>query len=414
MNNTDYLHEDHEDKERKIIFRDVITDIPSTTYATFGLYRYPAKFIPQAIAYILKNYGKKGMSVFDPFGGYGTTGLVSRIYGMDYELWDLNPIIEILHKIAIMRSFPVDIESLIRSMKTFKSKFIPDWSRMEYWFDEDILSFLHDIWGFYHSLEDQQIKLLLTIPLLRVTRYFSYDDSQRQKLSQSDRSKEKIKKIIAGDAKELFFSMLFKDISKILAGVNEYQKMNPKNVDSVIRGGVDVRTQPLLKEKNILLTSPPYLQSQEYIRYAKLDLFWLGYSESLVQELGKKEIPYAKENPYPVLSKTFEKHLKHLDGENAQILFQRYFWSILGCFTRLQESISDYMFIFVGDSSIRGRAVPIDRIIIEHFSELGWNHEETLVDTIVSRRLFSYRQNPASRLIDQRTSVENMIVLKKV
>lgn len=410
MNNTDYLHED---KERKIIFRDVITDIPSTTYATFGLYRYPAKFIPQAIAYILKNYGKKGMSVFDPFGGYGTTGLVSRIYGMDYELWDLNPIIEILHKIAIMRSFSIDIESLIRSMKTFKSKFIPDWSRMDYWFDEDILSFLHDIWGFYHSLEDQQIKLLLTIPLLRVTRYFSYDDSQRQKLSQSDRSKEKIKKIITGDAKKLFFSMLLKDITKILVGVNEYQKMNPKNVDSVVSGGVDVRTQSLSKERNILLTSPPYLQSQEYIRYAKLDLFWLGYSESLVQELGKKEIPYAKENPYPVLSNTFEKHLKHLDGENAQVVFQRYFWSILGCFTRLQESISDYMFIFVGDSSIRGRAVPIDKIIIEHFSELGWNHEETLVDTIVSRRLFSYKQNPASGLTDQRTSVENMIVFKK-
>ena len=80
-----------ERKEREVSFRKLTNDIPSTTYATFALYRYPAKFIPQVIAYTLRRYARPGMTVFDPFAGYGTVGVVSKIYGLDYELWDLNP-----------------------------------------------------------------------------------------------------------------------------------------------------------------------------------------------------------------------------------------------------------------------------------------------------------------------------------
>jgi DNA modification methylase len=64
-----------------VIFRDLMPEIPSTTYATFGLYKYPAKFIPQVIAYALTNYGRPGMSVIDPFAGYGTVGMVARLCG---------------------------------------------------------------------------------------------------------------------------------------------------------------------------------------------------------------------------------------------------------------------------------------------------------------------------------------------
>ncbi|MDZ4230932.1 MAG: hypothetical protein U1B77_03845, partial [Dehalococcoidales bacterium] len=59
-------------RERPVIFRELTPEIPSTTYATFGLYKYPAKFIPQVITYALTTYGRPGMSVIDPFAGYGT------------------------------------------------------------------------------------------------------------------------------------------------------------------------------------------------------------------------------------------------------------------------------------------------------------------------------------------------------
>ena len=58
-------------KQKSVTFRNLAPDIPSTTHATFGLYKYPAKFIPQVIAYALKTYARPGMRVFGPFAGYG-------------------------------------------------------------------------------------------------------------------------------------------------------------------------------------------------------------------------------------------------------------------------------------------------------------------------------------------------------
>ena len=66
-------------KMSKVCFRELIPEIPATTFGSFGLYRYPAKFIPQVIAYILKTYKKSKLTILDPFAGCGTTGLVSRI-----------------------------------------------------------------------------------------------------------------------------------------------------------------------------------------------------------------------------------------------------------------------------------------------------------------------------------------------
>ncbi len=131
-------------KERDVVFRDLVPEIPSTTYATFGLYKYPAKFIPQVIAYALKAYAQPGMSVFDPFAGYGTVGTVSRVYGHDYELWDLNPLLEHLHPIAVMPIPHIDSASLVEEMRTHGRPFVPDWSSVAYWYPEKFLPLLSE------------------------------------------------------------------------------------------------------------------------------------------------------------------------------------------------------------------------------------------------------------------------------
>lgn len=401
-----------EGKIEKISFRETI-QFPSTTYATFGLYRYPAKFIPHVIAYTLKNYAKPGMKVFDPFGGYGTVGVVSRIYGHDYEMWDLNPILEVLHSVAVMKPAEMGVNGTLEQMASSKKEFLPDWTRMGYWFPKQVLPFLHKVWGYYHSLPGGSTRLLLTIPLLKTTRHFSYDDMQRQKLSRSQKSMMRVESLLSRDWKGKFFGMLEHELNKVIRGVRDYQTLAPKNTKCTVKGGIDVLRENLRHERDILITSPPYLQSQEYIRQAKLDLFWLGHSEEEIKRLSKLEIPYCDVEPCPIYSETFSHCRSAIEEPHIAKLFDRYFWGILGCLTRLQEKISSYLFLFVGHSSTRGRAIPIDRIFVEHFTKLGWRHERTLMDTIVSRRLFSYKVNPASGLKDMRTAVENLVVLRR-
>ena len=399
---------------KQISFRDQIKEIPSTTYGTFGLYGYPAKFIPQIIAYALNEYAGSGMSVFDPFAGYGTTGVVSNVYGHDYELWDLNPLLETFHKVATMEQPKQDIDSLLAGMKGYDHEFIPDWSNLSYWFPEEFLPFLFRVWGFYHSLtDDDEAKLLLTIPLIKTTRIFSYDDIQRQKLSKSPKSKKRVGRLLNGNWQDIFYKKVEEEVYAIIKGVEEHHALSPKPVESAVRGGVDILTMDLAQDRDILITSPPYLQAQEYIRHAKMDLFWLGYSESLIRELSKNEIPYRYVEPCEIKSDIYHEMRGQIEEAHILKIFDSYFFGVLGALTRLQEKISSYLLLFVGPATLRGRPVPIDDIFLEHFTALGWVHEITLVDTIVARRMFFYNNNPATGLKDKRMRTESLVVLRR-
>jgi len=353
------------------------------------------------------------MKVFDPFAGYGTVGVVSRIYGYDYELWDLNPLLETLHSVATLEPEEVEVEELVNQIANSHEEFVPDWSNLDYWFLKDFLPLLFKVWGFYHSLDDEYLKLLLTIPLLKTTRYFSNDDMQRQKLSTSPISEKRMVSLLTSDWKTKFFQMVEKEVKRVIKGIEQYSMLSPKQTEAIVKGGVDVLTTNLEEEKDILITSPPYLQSQEYIRQAKMDLFWLDYPEDEVRKLSKLEIPYRHVEPQPVHSETFSSLRSEIEESHMRRVFDRYFWGVLGALTRLQEKVSSYLFLFVGQTSMRGRPVPLDRIFTEHFVELGWVHEATLIDTIVARRMFSYRVNPATKLKDNRTPVEKLVILRR-
>jgi hypothetical protein len=401
-----------DDKIRAVRFRDLV-NLPSTTYGTFGLYQYPAKFIPHVVAYVIENYAKPRMSIFDPFAGCGTVGLVSKIFGYDYELWDLNPLLETLHTIAILRPQKLDFKDLLKRMKKSKEHFIPDWSNFEYWFPQEVIPFLCNIWGFYHSMTHKYTKLILTIPLLKVSRYFSYDDMGRMKLSKSPKSIQRVHEILESNWKNRFFKMLLSELHRVGNGVKEYQQLSPKDTNSVIRAGVDSMTLDLETNRDILLTSPPYLQSQEYIRHAKMDLYWLGTSEDVIKELQKFEIPYRDVEEVQIYSNTYSSIRKTIKEEHIKRIYDRYFWAIVSTLNRLQEQIESFIFIFVGRSSLRGNSIPIDKILTEQFRELGWIHEATLIDKIPSRRMFSYGTNPATGIRDKRTSTENLVILKR-
>jgi len=399
--------------EQAVIFRELMPDIPSTTYATFGLYKYPAKFIPQVIAYALTVHSRPGMSVIDPFAGYGTVGTVARLCGNDYELWDLNPLLKYLHSVAIMHPIKINTDALVRQMTMHTKPFIPDWDNITYWYPEQFLPMLCKAWGFYHSLENEELRQIFLIPLIKATRYYSYNDEKRQKLSRSPLAENRVNRLLHQDWQQVFSTMVLRGINQILNKLEEYQMLKPKPVDYTIRAGVDASITDIEGERDILITSPPYLQAQEYIRATKMDLFWLGYLEDYIKELSKKEFPYQDVPKFPVQSSTYFQCLENIKEPHMIQVYERYFSGVLGTLTRLQEHISRKLLLFVGPATIRTIPIPIDRIFVEHFEAIGWTHEVTLVDTIVSRAMFFYRLNPATGQKDRRMSTEHLVILSR-
>lgn len=413
--------ETFEGKVAEVSFRRLSRFVPSTTYGVFGLYRYPAKFIPQVVAYILENYAEQNNTVLDPFAGSGTTGLVARVYGLSYELWDLNPMLEVLHKVSTMAPPKLshsDLENLIKEMSASKHRFLPSWSNISYWFPPEVLRLLERVFGWFHQLDDEEIKLLCTVPLLKVMRLFSFNDPQRQKLSRSPKSMSRVAALMQGNWKQRFFGLIRQEIETVLRKLAEYQALmgrKRKKVNSVTRAGIDALelAQTVHGEWDILITSPPYLQAQEYIRGSKLDLFWLGYTEADVRRLSGLEIPYRHVPPIEIHSPTYHQVHQEIDEQRLRLLFERYFYGVLSILTSLSSSIRLRMFLFVGPASIRGYPIPIDQIFAEHFENIGWEHEATLVDKIVARTLFRSHTNPATGLKDQRMPTEHLVILKR-
>ena len=68
----------------------------------------------------------------------------------------------------------------------------------------------------------------------------------------------------------------------------------------------------------------------------------------------------------------------------------------------MQTSIDD----FIGTR-------PLDEILKEHFESLGWSHEVTLIDTIVSRRLARVEINPVTGLEDEKTPTEHLLIMRR-
>ncbi len=406
------MNKSNSDKKISILFRNTIPEIPSTTFGTFAIYKYPAKFIPQVIAYVLKEYARPGMTIFDPFGGYGTVGVVSRVYGYNYELWDLNPLINTIHDTAIIGKVDLNVSQLLQDIKNSKVEFLPTWSNLAYWFTDEFMPVLAKTWGFVNSLPPET-KAMFLIPLIKTTRYFSYSDEKVHKLYKSKQSKQKVLELLQMDWQAKFYGVLKRQIETLIKKIEQHSHLNPKSVEYRIRSGVDVLETNLEREVNIMVTSPPYLQAQEYIRSTKLELFWLGYNEEYIRELGRKEIPYRKVKEFEIHSETYHRCRAGIMEEHLKELYDRYFYAILTVFSNLSENVTDYMTIFVGPAQIRITAIPIDDIIVEHLQTLGWQHEVTFVDTIVGRSMFQAKINPASGFADSRMKTEHLVVMKR-
>ncbi|MCX7878205.1 MAG: hypothetical protein N2510_06120 [Ignavibacteria bacterium] len=398
-----------------ISFRNEMSNkIPSSTYGGFGIYKYPAKFIPHIVAYVLDKYSKKGMTVLDPFAGYGTVGSVSRIYGVNYELWDLNPLLSVIHNTYIKKSTPITARRIFENICHSRNEhnFVPQWDKLYYWFQEEFVSLLSSVWGYVHRMDSTK-QHIVQIPLIKLTRYFSNSDEKVHKLYISKNSKIKIRNLKNTNWKNLFFSMLEREIFILQNRLKENQNLRPVEVKYKIKSGCDVLGLSPDNDVDILITSPPYLQAQEYIRSTKLELFWLGFDNNYIKELSQKEIPYRNSPDVSISSDLFFFYRSLINEKHLMKIYDNYFNSVIKILSDISVRVNKYMFIFVGPAKIREMKIPIDEIIAEHFVNSGWKHRLTYIDKIVSRSLFKSKKNPASGLKDERMEHEYLLVLER-
>ncbi|MDE0423640.1 MAG: DNA methyltransferase [Candidatus Poribacteria bacterium] len=384
-----------------VSFRELVPEIKDTGYLTHAIFAYPAKFIPQIVRYAITTYTKEGDWIVDPFAGSGTVGVEAYLCKRNTFLLDLNLLLNHIMPLKVYRGKErlreADLFKLLEDMRESKHQFIPHWSSVDYWYPPEILEVLTYYWGFINNTDNSIYCDIIKSALLKAGKRFSYTEDRTPKLARSKRKLKAVEELLKENWRDQLDEMVHSLSLKTLKSLNDFVMSTQQYTSEskvAFKGGVDSSYVTVPWTCDALITSPPYLQAQEYIRSTKMELFWLGHTEEEVRELSRLEIPYRKADRI-VQTETLNKIREMLTREDLRKRLDSYFCHTVNALENAMNQLKPNAAacIFVGNPRIDGITVELWRILAEYFTERGFTFEKVYEDRIQTRKLFGARKN---------------------
>jgi DNA modification methylase len=246
----------------------------NTTAFTHGLHRFPAKYIPQIPRWAIRQFAKRDGLVLDPFMGSGTSlveGLTSvhQTYGTD-----IDPLARLISKAKCTKYDIPHLTSLARKLLNAESGssvkcFLPmeGVKQIDHWFTKP-------------SWRDLS-KLFLSIERLRCAEserdfFFCIFSSILRRVSNADDQTQKT--YVSGTLTKSpppVWETFRKSLAKAMIGVASLEAVRGDRVATILDGSA--LSIPLPDRAiDLVVTSPPYLDSVDYMYNFMLEYFWLG------------------------------------------------------------------------------------------------------------------------------------------
>lgn len=281
-----------------------------------------------------------------------------------------------------------------------------------------------------------ELYLLFLFSFLSISRKYSIADHETHKLT---RSKQKLEKnmidLTSGSVES-------RNLSNFHEFLKDFEETINKNLDGMIsfalyttkqkkdsNGATQVDKPIVLIKKNnqhtdtnqkikdskryvAMITSPPYMQAQEYTRSIKFELYWKGVDADTIKGMASQEIPYNNKSKdvIGIAEKTFQdiksyqeikaKVFESKVEQQKEILFASYFQDtikILEEGSKLVEK-DGVICIFVGSPKMNGVQIDIWRVFKEYFEKQNdlFRFETVIAGPIANRFLAKNRkgENP--------------------
>ncbi len=412
-------------KPKMVSFREEVSEISSSQYLTHAIYYHPAKFIPQIVRYCLDNYCKEKGVVLDPFAGSGTTALESSIKGNHSYMIDINPLLNYFYPIK-MPNFSIEQwKGYASQARAFLEKVLKENPKqildingeLEYWYPKDLYDYFKRVWSNYHNLkakEEDITQNVVILVLFRLSKLYSFAEHSMPKLFISKKKKEFIRKFLENKNKyEIIEKKALTFLEEINKSVSELLKEKKLSGKINYFSGVDSYKFDFgkLHRLDCIITSPPYLQAQEYMRTFKMEMRWAGISNEKIREYTNQEIPFR--TPEGIIRGRYLNSIRSkLTKKNLIKMFDSYFWFTIKTLERAAERLDNRskICVLIGDPKMEGIEVEIWKVIYEYFVK-NLNYKLVIVfeDKIVSRKLFKGRNN----LNPEGMKSEYLIVLEK-
>lgn len=353
------------------------------TDLTHKFHRYPGKFIPHVPRWALKKYldgGTEGV-VLDPFCGSGTSNVEAIRLGHQSYAMDIDHVSRLLTKV---KTTPINEDLLSQAVKkVFSSirrrkvpRFVPQIETLSHWFNESAVRELGIIRDSIEAFrEAPDIYDFLLVCFMAVIRRASNADNQTMKTYVSHTHPK---------TPESAFKLFEKIVPDYVQRLTRLGSEVGAKSKSVVLPYIDSRefSESWAKDGNpkvdLMVTSPPYLKTVDYVYNQMAEYFWVGdlYGmETQPKQNDKKREYIGTEKVRVSQYKEFvETGIAEIDELSARVFAKdpkhsyivgRYFNDMQQHFREAGKVMKDgaHYVLVVGDSLINNEVVPVHELI---------------------------------------------------
>lgn len=336
-------------------------------YLTHNFHPYPAKFVPQIPRNVILALTDKSERILDIFCGSGTSLVEASISGRHSIGLDVHPLACLVSRVKTMPLSDQNIRQVLRILNQVESRlnhakgrdssidneplYIPDFLNREHWFKPGVLRELALLRAIIWKTPDGPVLDFLKVAFSAIIVKVSNQDSDTRWVAVD-------KDLPQGAAIRAFVLK----VQNMLKRIKEFKELSTASA-TVYEHSVTERFPIPSRSIDLVVTSPPYLNSFDYYLYHKLRLFWLGFDH------------------YPVQSKELGSRNKHCDkGEGIETY-------TAGIKAALAETLrvlkpGKFLCVVIGDSILKGKLIDMSYIYRSICEDAGF----------VFTRAFSYDQ----------------------
>jgi DNA modification methylase len=264
-----------------------------TSYLTHDIHPYPAKFIPQIPGNLIANLSFRGDLVLDPFGGSGTTAFEAVRMGRRALCIDANLVGILVGRVKTskldnqalqaLRALHSTLLSHLSQLPTTPSElvqrfqqFIPPIPNIKKWFPPESCGELALIRSNLQGLESQTARDIASVAMSKIVTRVSFQDSETRYTS-------KPKIVNVGETIQMFLNALEEVVADVVRSAPELRYGVTRFVECDTR---NLSEEEFPSESvDLVVTSPPYGNANDYHLYNRFRLFWLGADPRLLAKM---------------------------------------------------------------------------------------------------------------------------------
>lgn len=437
----------------RVSFRTLCSDWPwakrSDVY-THLLHKYPAKILPYIPIFFLSSdsYATQDDLVLDNFAGTGTILLESVIHPhlkRNAIGVEINPLARLIAKVKTTPLPTSDLKeeakNLISRIKYFTAEVeIPEFANRDLWFSKRIQNELAKIRTSIDDIEDTNFRDFFLVCFSYIIRDVSLADPKIAppvvlKPEHFSNIPERQKEVAALLRKKkwarplTYFARTVERNIKRVETLNTFDELRRGEVKAeiiwgdarelkwgklMVGGKIDSTGAELVPNGRVglVITSPPYINAQKYVRTTKFELFWLGLAN-------EEELP-ALDSAFIGTERIFWDEYKelHLIGvESADSVIERIYEKnkrraciVSRYFDDMRQVMRETyrvlrtggrFVLVIGDNTICGIKVRSHQILVDIATQdSGFEVETVLVDKIRARGMITKRHETGGMVLD--------------